>query len=54
LARLLNVMNIPTTVLIDKTGHVTSRMDGFDPATFLDQMTDRIHSILSSPTSAAQ
>jgi thiol-disulfide isomerase/thioredoxin len=46
LARLLNVMNIPTTILIDKSGHVASRMDGFDPETFLDQMTGRIQAIL--------
>ena len=46
LARLLNVMNIPTTVLIDKSGRVVSRMDGFDPSTFLEQMTSRIQSIL--------
>ena len=51
LARLLNVMNIPTTILIDKDGRLASRMDGFDPATFLDQMTARIQSLL--PDSAA-
>ena len=51
LARLLNVMNIPTTVVIDKGGHIASRMDGFDPSIFLDQMTGRIQSLLSdSPT----
>ncbi|HYV63748.1 MAG TPA: TlpA disulfide reductase family protein [Bryobacteraceae bacterium] len=46
LARLLNVMNIPSTILIDKSGHIASRMDGFDPSTFLEQMTGRIQSIL--------
>jgi len=45
LARLLNVMNIPTTILIDKSGHIASRMDGFDPSTFLDQMTERIRTL---------
>jgi thiol-disulfide isomerase/thioredoxin len=49
LARLLNVMNIPTTILIDKNGRLASRMDGFDPETFLDQMTARIQSILAAP-----
>jgi thiol-disulfide isomerase/thioredoxin len=49
LARLLNVMNIPTTILIDKNGHLASRMDGFDPDTFLDQMTGRIQSLLGDP-----
>ena len=48
LARLLNVMNIPTTILIDKSGRIASRMDGFDPSTFLDQMTNRIQTILGS------
>jgi len=48
LARLLNVMNIPTTILIDKNGRLASRMDGFDPETFLDQMTNRIQAILSA------
>jgi thiol-disulfide isomerase/thioredoxin len=47
LARLLNVMNIPTTILIDKTGRLASRMDGFDPDTFLDQMAGRIQSMLA-------
>lgn len=47
LARLLNVMNIPTTILIGKDGHLASRMDGFDPATFLDQMTERIQALLN-------
>jgi thiol-disulfide isomerase/thioredoxin len=52
LSRLLNVMNIPTTILIDKNGRLTSRMDGFDPDTFLEQMSDRIQSILSVSPSA--
>jgi thiol-disulfide isomerase/thioredoxin len=46
LARVLNVMNIPTTILIDKSGRLASRMDGFDPSTFLDQMTGRIEALL--------
>jgi thiol-disulfide isomerase/thioredoxin len=46
LARLLNVMNIPSTILIDKNGRVASRMDGFDPDTFLNQMAGRIQSML--------
>ena len=46
LARLLNVMNIPSTIMIDKSGRVISRMDGFDPSSFLEQMTLRIQSIL--------
>jgi thiol-disulfide isomerase/thioredoxin len=52
LARLLNVMNIPSTILIDKSGRMASRMDGFDPATFLEQMTSRIQSILGDAIAA--
>jgi thiol-disulfide isomerase/thioredoxin len=48
LARLLKVMDIPSTILIDKNGHIASRMDGFDPSTFLEQMTNRIQEILGS------
>jgi thiol-disulfide isomerase/thioredoxin len=54
LARLLNVMNIPTTILIDKSGRIASRMDGFDPSTFLDQMTDRIKNILGDSVVSAK
>jgi thiol-disulfide isomerase/thioredoxin len=54
LARLLNVMNIPTTILIDQSGRIASRMDGFDPSTFLDQMTGRIQSLLPDSTTPAK
>jgi len=43
------VTNIPTTILIDKSGRLASRMDGFDPALFLEQMTSRIQAILAAP-----
>ncbi|MEO5927021.1 MAG: TlpA disulfide reductase family protein [Bryobacteraceae bacterium] len=46
LARQLNVMNIPATILFDKSGKLSSRMDGFDPGSFLEQMTLRIQSML--------
>jgi thiol-disulfide isomerase/thioredoxin len=49
LARLFNVMNIPSTILIGKNGRLASRMDGFDPATFLEQMTARIQALLAEP-----
>jgi thiol-disulfide isomerase/thioredoxin len=47
LQRLLNVSSIPTTVLFDKGGHVASRMNGFLPDKFVDQLTQRIESALS-------
>lgn len=49
LARLLNVVNIPTTILFDRQGHLVSRMDGFNPDTFLDLMTARIEAVLDQP-----
>jgi len=48
LARLLNVMNIPATILFDKSGKLSSRMDGFNPDDFLEQMTSRIQSMLAA------
>jgi len=48
LARLLNVMNIPATILFDKSGKLASRMDGFDPNSFLEQMTARIQGMLAA------
>ncbi len=47
LAQFLNVENIPATILLDKSGHLASRMDGFDPDGFLEQMTARIKAALS-------
>ena len=48
LQRLLQVTSIPTTVLFDKQGHVASRMNGFLPDKFVDQLTERIQSALSA------
>jgi thiol-disulfide isomerase/thioredoxin len=52
LARLLNVTNIPTTILFDRQGRMVSRMDGFNPETFLDLMTARIEALLEAPQPA--
>jgi thiol-disulfide isomerase/thioredoxin len=46
LQRLMQVTSIPTTVLFDKRGKIWSRMDGFLPDRFVDQLTDRIQSAL--------
>ncbi len=46
LQRLLNVSSIPTTLLFDKQGHVASRMNGFLPDKFVDQLTQRIETAL--------
>jgi thiol-disulfide isomerase/thioredoxin len=47
LSRLLNVTNIPAAILIDPNGRLASRVDGFEPNSFVDTMTERIQSILS-------
>ena len=47
LQRLLQVTAIPTTVLFDKRGRVASRMNGFLPDQFVDQLTERIRSTLA-------
>lgn len=46
LQRLLQVTSIPTTILFDKEGHVASRMNGFLPDKFADQLTARIRTAL--------
>jgi thiol-disulfide isomerase/thioredoxin len=46
LARLLQVTGIPTTVILDKQGHVSSRMNGFLPDTFVSQLKERIDAAL--------
>jgi thiol-disulfide isomerase/thioredoxin len=48
LARLLNVLNIPATILFDRSGKLASRMDGFNPEDFLEQMTSRIQAMLAA------
>ncbi len=49
LARLLQVANIPTTILLDKEGHLARRMNGFLPDRFVDQLTEHIRDILAGP-----
>jgi thiol-disulfide isomerase/thioredoxin len=46
LERVLQVTSIPTTILFDRNGHVASRMNGFLPDKFVDQLTERIESAL--------
>lgn len=44
----LSVNSIPTTVVVDQAGRIVSRMDGFLPDTFVDQLSVRIRSALAS------
>jgi thiol-disulfide isomerase/thioredoxin len=43
LGNLLKVGSIPTTVIFDKKGEVFSRMNGFVPEKFVDQLSSRIN-----------
>jgi thiol-disulfide isomerase/thioredoxin len=52
LARLLQVANIPTTIILDKEGHLARRMNGFLPDRFVDQLTEHIRDILAGPEAA--
>jgi len=48
LQKLLQVNDIPTTVIFDKQGHLASRMNGFLPDHFVDQLSERIQNALST------
>jgi thiol-disulfide isomerase/thioredoxin len=47
LTRLLQVSQIPTTVLLNKQGKVSSRMNGFLPDQFVEQLIERINLALA-------
>ncbi len=49
----LNISSLPTTILLDRTGDVFSRMVGFTPETFADLLTDRIKQALASNATTA-
>jgi len=47
LSSTLRISSIPTTILIDKRGEIASRMNGYDPARFVDLLTERIQQALA-------
>jgi len=47
LARMLQVTGIPTTVVLDRSGKVVSRINGFNPETFLSQLKERLNDALA-------
>jgi thiol-disulfide isomerase/thioredoxin len=49
LQKLLQVSDIPTTIVFDKQGRVASRMNGFLPDRFVEQLTERIQTALTEP-----
>ncbi len=42
----MKVNSIPTTLIVDKTGQISSRMNGFIPERFVDLLTERIQDTL--------
>jgi len=42
LARMLRITSIPTTIIVNKRGEISSRMNGFNPDRFVDLLTERI------------
>ena len=46
LVKLLSINTIPSTMIADKTGRIVSRMDGFFPDRFVEQLTARIQAAL--------
>lgn len=46
LSALLAINSIPTTIIVDGTGAVASRMNGFVPERFVDLLTERIQDTL--------
>jgi thiol-disulfide isomerase/thioredoxin len=50
---LLQVSNIPTTIIFGKQGQVVDRMIGYLPDRFVDMLTERINDALGKPTSPA-
>jgi thiol-disulfide isomerase/thioredoxin len=47
LQKLLQVSDIPTTIVFDKQGRLASRMNGFLPDRFVEQLSERIQSALA-------
>ena len=48
LARVLAITSIPTTIVLNRSGEVFSRMNGFVPERFVDTLTDRIKDALKN------
>jgi len=47
LTRVLGVSQIPTTIVLNKQGQISSRMNGFAPDQFKDQLIERIEAALA-------
>ena len=54
LGQALQVTSIPTTVIFNKKGEVSSRMNGFLPERFVDMLSERIREALKDPGPATR
>ncbi len=52
LAGFLKITSIPTTLILGRDGEIFSRMNGFIPETFVDQLADRVAEALGKPLPA--
>jgi thiol-disulfide isomerase/thioredoxin len=52
LAGMLQISSIPTAILINRQGGIESRMNGFVPQRFVEQLTERIRHALGEPADA--
>ncbi len=48
LSRVLAITSMPTTIVLDRHGEVSSRMNGFVPGRFVDMLSDRIKDALKN------
>jgi thiol-disulfide isomerase/thioredoxin len=48
LARMLRITSIPATIVLDRSGEVASRMNGFTAERFVGQLTERIEETLKN------
>ena len=46
LSRLMGVTSIPSTIILNKRGEMSSRMNGFIPDRFVDSLSERVKRIL--------
>jgi len=48
ISRALNVSSLPTVIVLDRNGKISSRMIGFIPERFEDMLTERIEETRSN------
>ncbi|MDQ6706222.1 MAG: TlpA family protein disulfide reductase, partial [Acidobacteriota bacterium] len=48
MSRTLQISSIPTTIIVDRSGQVASRMNGYVPDRFVDLLTERIEQTLKN------